>query len=373
MPAFADHRELLREAAPDALAIFSPHLTHYRPAMDALQAGCHVFIEKPLSTNLQEAADIVALARARNLKVGVGHQYRLAPSLVEARRRLAEGAIGPVRLVTATLARPWLATLGRAESAWRFDPKAAGGGILADVGDHLVNALLWTTGQAAHEVGAIQSRREPDIDLVTAAAIRLADGTPATLAISGVSPGPCSSSSISASSAGCAPPISPWRRNGPGPPGRMSPCPRPTIVPSTATSSPPCEARGRCAARPTRPSTPSGSSRPSHGPPQPDRSCGSSDRTEHPYPAIRIRKGGELTSVASRIDQPGSGRSPPGLRPRRATNRPRPSDDHPRDSQGPPGGMPTNSVSKRPEHPQAARLRSRGSCRERGRVRSESR
>jgi predicted dehydrogenase len=190
VPAFTDHRELLRETAPDALAIFSPHLTHYRLAMDALQAGCHVFIEKPLSTNLQEAADIVALARARDLKVGVGHQYRLAPSLVEARRRLAEGTIGPVRLVSATLTRPWLTTLGQAESAWRFDPKSAGGGILADVGDHLVDALLWTTGQVAHEVGAVQSRREPDIDLVTAAAIRLADGTPATLAISGVSPGP---------------------------------------------------------------------------------------------------------------------------------------------------------------------------------------
>jgi predicted dehydrogenase len=190
VPVFADHRELLRHAAPDALAIFSPHLTHYRLAMNALQAGCHVFIERPLSTNLQEAADIVALARARDLKVGVGHQYRLAPSLVEARRRLAEGVIGPVWLVSATLALPWLATLGRAESAWRFDPKAAGGGILADVGDHLVDALLWTTGQVAHEVGAVQSRREPDIDLVTAAAIRLADGTPATLAISGVSPAP---------------------------------------------------------------------------------------------------------------------------------------------------------------------------------------
>jgi predicted dehydrogenase len=187
--AFSDHRELLRQVAPDALAIFSPHLSHYRLAMDALQAGCHVFIEKPLSTNVQEAADIVSLARARNLKVGVGHQFRLAPSLVEARRRLAAGAIGPVRLVTATLARPWLTTLGRAESAWRFDPESAGGGILADAGVHLIDALLWTTGQVAMEVGAIQSRREPDIDLVTAAAIRLADGTPATLAISGISPG----------------------------------------------------------------------------------------------------------------------------------------------------------------------------------------
>lgn len=190
VPSFADHRELLRQAAPQALAIFIPHLGHYRTAMDALQAGCHVFIEKPLSTNVQEAADIAALARARDLMVGVGHQYRMAPSLVEARRRVAEGAIGALRLVTATLARPWLATLGQAESAWRFEPAAAGGGILADVGDHLVDALLWTTGQTAEEVGAIQSRREPDIDIVTAAAIRLADGTPATLAITGVAPGP---------------------------------------------------------------------------------------------------------------------------------------------------------------------------------------
>ena len=56
--------------------------------MDALQAGCHVFIEKPLSTNVQEAADIVGLARGRSLKVAVGHQYRLCPSLAEARRHL---------------------------------------------------------------------------------------------------------------------------------------------------------------------------------------------------------------------------------------------------------------------------------------------
>ena len=54
---YSDPRELLREQAPDALAIFTPHLSHYRLTMDALQAGCHVFIEKPLTTNSQEAAE----------------------------------------------------------------------------------------------------------------------------------------------------------------------------------------------------------------------------------------------------------------------------------------------------------------------------
>jgi predicted dehydrogenase len=188
-PAYNDHRELLRRAAPDALAIFSPHRAHYRQAMDALQAGCHVFIEKPLSTNLQEAADIVSLARARDLKVGVGHQFRLCPSLIEARDRIARGAIGPLRLVTCILARPWLTTLGEHEKTWRSSAELVAGGILADAGDHLIDALLWTTGQVAVEAAAIQNQTDPGIDLVTAAAIRLADGTPVSLAISGISPG----------------------------------------------------------------------------------------------------------------------------------------------------------------------------------------
>jgi predicted dehydrogenase len=189
VPAFSDHRELLRQQSPEAICIFIPHLWHYRVAMDALQAGCHVFIEKPLSTNVQEAADIVGLARGRSLKVAVGHQYRLCPSLEEARRRLESGAIGALRLVTATLARPWLAAQEGSGRSWRFDRKIAGGGVLTDAGDHLIDALLWTTGRAAREAFAIQQTLESGLDLITAAALRLVDGTPATLAVSGVSAG----------------------------------------------------------------------------------------------------------------------------------------------------------------------------------------
>ncbi|MDX2036925.1 MAG: Gfo/Idh/MocA family oxidoreductase [Isosphaeraceae bacterium] len=185
---FSDHATLLREVRPDVVAIFTPHLAHYRAAMDALQAGCHVFIEKPLSTNAQEAVDIVNLARGRSLTLGVGHQYRLLPTLREARSRLASGEIGRLRLVTALLAQPWLAAHGGTENSWRFDPKISGGGILADAGDHLIDALLWTTGGDPREVASVQTRVEPGLDVVTAAAIRLGDDLSATLAISGVSP-----------------------------------------------------------------------------------------------------------------------------------------------------------------------------------------
>jgi predicted dehydrogenase len=187
-PAFADHNELLRQVTPDAVAIFAPHLAHYRPTLDALQAGCHVFVEKPLSTNVQEAVDIVNVARARRKKVGVGHQFRLLPSLREAKQRLAIGAIGPVRLAVAIMAQPWLASHREVADSWRFDPKVAGGGILADEGDHLIDALLWSLGKVAVEAAAVQSRLESGLDLVTAAAVRLADGTPASIGLAGNSP-----------------------------------------------------------------------------------------------------------------------------------------------------------------------------------------
>ena len=190
VPAFADHEAMLQQAAPDVVAIFTPPRAHYRAAMDALQAGCHLFVEKPLSTNAQEASDIVSLARGRGLRVGVGHQYRLSPSLREAGRRLDDGVIGPLRLVTASLTLPWLETHSGPEESWRLDPKVAGGGILTDAGDHLVDALLWTTGRTAVEVAAFQDRTDTGLDLVTTASIRLAGGAPATLALSAVSPGP---------------------------------------------------------------------------------------------------------------------------------------------------------------------------------------
>ena len=190
LPIFEDHQQLLSEVSPDILAIFSPPRSHYRPAMDGLQAGCHLFIEKPLSTNAQEADDIVTLARGRDRVVAVGHQYRLSPSLIEGKRLLAEAAVGRLRMVTAIMAEAWLDGHGGPENAWRLDPRISGGGIIADAADHLLDALIWTTGRSVAEVVAFQDREAPGLDVVDAISLRLTDGIPVTLAISGVSPGP---------------------------------------------------------------------------------------------------------------------------------------------------------------------------------------
>jgi predicted dehydrogenase len=188
VPAFEDHRKLLRQTAPDAAAVFIPLQSHYRPTMDALQAGCHVFCDK-LSTNLQEASDIVSLARARDLTVGVDRPLRHCPSLVEARRRLAAGAFGPVRMVVTSVTRPDWTTCVK-EGSLPAPPSAqAEGGLLATTGDDLIDVLLWTTGQRPLDVAAFPARCAAAGELAAAASIRLSDGTLVALGTWTLSPG----------------------------------------------------------------------------------------------------------------------------------------------------------------------------------------
>lgn len=162
VPAFADHAELIREARPHALAIFTPSHAHYRPAMDGLQAGCHLLIEGPLSTIAQEAVDIVGVARGRGLKVGVRHRLRHMPTLIAARDLVRSGAIGRVRLIEASIS-----------------------GGPASAGIELIDALLWASGSSAASVAAFQLPVDPGQDAVTSAVLRLADGTLATIAVAG--------------------------------------------------------------------------------------------------------------------------------------------------------------------------------------------
>jgi predicted dehydrogenase len=186
VPAFEDHSELLRQTSPDALIISTPNM-HYRPAMDGLQAGCHLLLMTPLSTNVQEAWDIVSLAGARDRKVGLAHRFRHAAPLIRAKEMLAAGEIGRLRIITCTLAVPWPESPELSSVAslpiW-------GDFLAALLGCDWVDALLWTSCRSADLVSAIQSNQESEVDLVTAASIRLEGGVMATIAISGTESSP---------------------------------------------------------------------------------------------------------------------------------------------------------------------------------------
>jgi predicted dehydrogenase len=84
--AFADYRQLLPEVA--AVSVAVPTSRHFEVVRDALEAGCQVLVEKPISVTVAEADDLVRLARKRGLTLMVGHLERFNSAMEELKDRV---------------------------------------------------------------------------------------------------------------------------------------------------------------------------------------------------------------------------------------------------------------------------------------------
>ncbi len=82
-PEFDDYKTALAESKPDAVCISTYPDTHYAYTKAALEAGCHVFLEKPLAETVEEAQELVALSRQVNRKLVVGYVLRHHPSWIQ--------------------------------------------------------------------------------------------------------------------------------------------------------------------------------------------------------------------------------------------------------------------------------------------------
>ncbi len=91
---FSDVDQLLESARPDVVHVTTPPQSHFELARKCLEAGCHVYIEKPFSIDLAESREIVALAERRGLKVTPGHNVQFSPEMIRMRKRLRNGALG---------------------------------------------------------------------------------------------------------------------------------------------------------------------------------------------------------------------------------------------------------------------------------------
>lgn len=82
-PLYEDFDQAMAETKPDAVSINSWPNTHAEYALKALEANCHVFMEKPLATNIEDAQKVVALARQKNRKLVLGYILRVHPSWIK--------------------------------------------------------------------------------------------------------------------------------------------------------------------------------------------------------------------------------------------------------------------------------------------------
>ena len=89
-----DWQEALETCRPDIVSIATPGGAHYEPIRQAIEFGCHVFCDKPMTDSGDTAVALYELARQKGVKTAYAASFRYAPSVLHARRLVAEGAIG---------------------------------------------------------------------------------------------------------------------------------------------------------------------------------------------------------------------------------------------------------------------------------------
>jgi UDP-N-acetyl-2-amino-2-deoxyglucuronate dehydrogenase len=154
VPWFTDHAELLATVRPQVVHVCTPHNEHVPVAIDCLEAGVNVLMEKPVAAAVEEAERLIAAADRRlDIKVGICLQNRYNASVQAARALLGTGELGRVLGGSATLlwhrdpayyqARPW-----------RGRVRESGGGVLINQAIHTLDLLQWLLGDVARVRGS---------------------------------------------------------------------------------------------------------------------------------------------------------------------------------------------------------------------------
>jgi predicted dehydrogenase len=124
-----------------------------------LDAGIHVICDKPLTTSLTDALDLVKRVRSSGLVFALTHNYTGYPLVRQARALVAACELGEIRVIQAEYPQDWLTErleiTGHKQAEWRNDPQRSGpAGCLGDIGTHAFNLATYISGLEASELCA---------------------------------------------------------------------------------------------------------------------------------------------------------------------------------------------------------------------------
>ena len=145
-----DSEQVLTRDDLDGVFLCTPNHTHEEMALQALEAGKHVFVERPVATSAAGAARVIQAARAAGRSLAVGLPHRFRPEVVALRSFVDGGELGALYAVRGS----WLTRrVPVIRPTWRQDKAASGGGALIDLGVSALDLCLWIVGYP--EVGKI--------------------------------------------------------------------------------------------------------------------------------------------------------------------------------------------------------------------------
>ena len=154
--AYGDYQQMLeaedgRDDAIEVLAVMTPNASHYEQCREALDHGLHLVCDKPLTTEVRQAVDLVQRADEGNLIGCVTYNYAGYPMVRQARAMIEAGDLGEIRMVNAQYVQGHLCVrledTEEQRDAWRWDPAVAGPSyIVADLGTHAYHLAEYVTG-----------------------------------------------------------------------------------------------------------------------------------------------------------------------------------------------------------------------------------
>ena len=141
VPIYASLGEILEHCQPDVVAITTPSGSHKALAMEALAAGCHLLVEKPIAMSSEDAREICEAAEKAGKRVALGHVYRYFPLVDQVQHDLRNGRFG--RIYYGTVQVRWGHDQAYYDSApWR-GTRAADGGVVMNQSVHALDLMRW--------------------------------------------------------------------------------------------------------------------------------------------------------------------------------------------------------------------------------------
>jgi len=153
--AFAtDFQEMLRDPAVAAVILCTPHSRHREQILGAAAARKHVFCEKPLALSRRDAVDCVSACEAAGVVLGIGHERRFEPPILEMRRLATSGELGVLLQVEANFSQDKFLDLPA--DNWRLSSQDAPGGPITATGIHLLDLAVSILGPAERAVANVR-------------------------------------------------------------------------------------------------------------------------------------------------------------------------------------------------------------------------
>lgn len=158
---FEDFDDMIKSEKLDLVYITTPVSSHKLIAKKCIQNKIDFFVEKPLSGSFEETREILDELKKNHVKTMVGYYLRFVPTFAKVKQLLDENVLGDLLYVNSSI---YLSQLFAKGTGWRFDKKTSGGGVLLDLGVHLIDLLLWYFGNPESLIGVTKSHYSKEVE-----------------------------------------------------------------------------------------------------------------------------------------------------------------------------------------------------------------